>query len=273
MRSLSRLALKISFLVSAVFVCAGFSHESSSGTRGGGDPDAVDFLSTLSQVSVFLQRSPSVIDHEAALRTVVLVSQLTEEMNDERLTPIRFSSEILRDASGAEKIALYTLEPLTITINRAAWLSLDTSKRVAVAALELLGLAQVANRYEISKRIFPNAVDALTRLRATGWEVTFIESGAEYATLVRPGSFENAQSIWLRPIVVSAANSDLNRTVQVICQTLGFRTAFRYDLTVPTSFDEGPSTLFDSTGSFSAIVNLRRQDPRYRVLSDLSCGY
>lgn len=265
--------LKSAFFLLSVLLCAGFSSESSSGTRGGGDPDAMEFLDLLNQVSVFLERSPLIIAHENAFRGVALVDQLTAEMNDERLTPIRFTSEVLVDASGAEKIALYSTDPLRITVNRAAWKALSKANKISVAGLELLGLMEMANRYNLSKLILAEAVTHLNDLRASGWEVTFISSSDNFATLVRPGSFENSTSTHFRPIVLSSAIANPDAAALMICNTLGFKNLLLYSLGAVTDFDIGDATLFDHTGTFTKVISLKKNDPSYKVLADISCGY
>lgn len=94
-------------------------------------------------------------------------------MNQQALTPIRFVNHPLTDKSGATKVALYSKNPFSITVHRHQWKSLNRQDKFTVAALELFGLANVEDRYDLAGQLI-NSMETLSDLQGDNQLQNFI---------------------------------------------------------------------------------------------------
>ena len=128
--------------------CGGL--EGSSGTRGGGDPNSVEFLQLAQNLSAWMLKYQT--SDELAIDTATQfndkVGQLIAMMDDENNPSIRFTDEPVVDASGTSKVALFSTDPEFILVNRKDWNALDLRDKYTVVALEIYGLINVERRYE-----------------------------------------------------------------------------------------------------------------------------
>ena len=116
---LSALAFSMTFVLAWAGMASGGTE-----SGGGGDPDVVEFLNYSNVIGSWLLKTKTSVSIQDSQKVHDLSRALAAMMNDQNLTPVQMTSEPLRDASGAEKIAVYQLEPMKIIIYRVAWKSL-----------------------------------------------------------------------------------------------------------------------------------------------------
>lgn len=133
---------------------------SSSGTRGGGDANTVEFLLYANNLSNWLIRNSNIFNEETPNKFKEMVEEISSLIEDEKTPSIQFVDEELYDKGGAKKVALFHKEPLHIKINRNMWDELDIQKRYTIVALEIYGLIGVEKRYDnVAITIFYNFND------------------------------------------------------------------------------------------------------------------
>jgi hypothetical protein len=245
--------------------------ESSSGTRGGGDPDAVEAIQILENVGAYLERSFVLTDFAEKNRAAKKVDEFKSLMNDGSRTPITFSSETLRDESGAEKFALYNQEPPTIVINRKAWHAGDWLFKSQLLTLELFGIIGIRDRYAVSGKMDLDLLRKTFEIRATGWDFISISQTTGVVTIEQPYSELRDQPAHRRPFVI-LRNQHSSQMLNVLCSMFGFGAAFYADFGEVRTFELGHATLFDSQGSLKSIVEVVPNDSRYQVLRTLYCN-
>ena len=114
--------------------------EKSSGTRGGGDPDAVEFLLLGDKLATWLVTEGASPDIDMAFEFKDKVTELSVAMDDENNPSIRFTDNPVQGDSGTDKVAIFSKDPLRITVNRQKWRALDMQEKLTTVALEIYGL-------------------------------------------------------------------------------------------------------------------------------------
>lgn len=159
--------LLISVLAISQFVSAG-----SEGV-GGGDPDAVDYLLTTKTLIHWIGNSKFGLSVSEKKQLEKTFMQLSNGMNQQDLTPIRFVNHSLVDMSGTSKIAIYSKTPFSVTVNREQWKNLSQQDKLTVAGLEIFGLANINDRYNLASQI-KNSMSTLSELHSDTQLLNFI---------------------------------------------------------------------------------------------------
>ena len=126
-----------------------------SGTEsgGGGDPDAADFLLQMKTFSSWVESDYSSLTPPQVDEISKTVSYFSNAIENPDQTPVRFTEEMLRDESGSEKVALFFKNPTYIRVNRILWKAQTLKEKQVTAALELMGLAEIKNRYTLAPQL------------------------------------------------------------------------------------------------------------------------
>lgn len=162
MKNKTFLSLVIALILSSSAAFARIGTESG----GGGDPDAVDFLLKVRVVGEWARSQTSAVNEAEGQRIFSTARKLSLLMDEASQTPIVMVQKNLTDASGASKVALYNLNAFKIEITRSKWNNLSEEDKYVTAALELLGLAQVTDRYGIAGHV-KNEIQRVMQLRAS----------------------------------------------------------------------------------------------------------
>lgn len=117
---------------------------------GGGDPQAVDFLLKTRVVAAWVKAGGGSLSEEKQQVVHIIAKKLTLMMDQASQTPIVMVNKNLVDVSGASKVALYSTKPFKIEVTRSKWKNLSEEEKYVTAGLELLGMAQVPERYRIA---------------------------------------------------------------------------------------------------------------------------
>jgi hypothetical protein len=134
----------------------------STGTRGGGDPDAVAFIHYGNQISKWLRQDAALgktVSELDAQAFTSVSSRLGKEMDRPSGPTVVFTDEPLRDDTGAQKMALYQREPLTIEVYRPYWKTAMTRDKYTLVALEIVGVVGIHGRYNLAQLISKNELD------------------------------------------------------------------------------------------------------------------
>jgi len=140
------------------------SKMNSTGTRGGGDPDAVAFLYFANQIGKWLvtqslTETTSKIQAAEANSFVEITHRLAKEMDRESGPPLVFVTEDLKDSSGAPKKAIFQRDPLLIQVNRAYWNEAQIFDRYTLVALEIFGIMGLEGRYDLAEIVTKNYME------------------------------------------------------------------------------------------------------------------
>ena len=189
------------FISSLLFaLVVGANAQSQTGTRGGGDPDAVNFLLKLTTVGEWVLKSDIGISDADSRNIFDTSKRISKAMDNSESTSISMVEEELRDDSGAIKIAIYSINPLKISVNRSRWNSLNEEDQYVTAALELFGISGLANRYSVAGMLKQN-LDHLLRLRKVSDQNWSYESAIKVGGVVSyklPGIyFENGTAYYM----------------------------------------------------------------------------
>lgn len=259
--------LVISLFASMALAGAG---ESSSGSRGGGDPDAVEFLATLSDISAALPRINTGLSAQQTAHAALVVEQLAALMDDPKRTSIRLTSATLRDASGTEKLAIYSTNPLQIIVNRKAWKAADESTRMRLAALELYGLVGIESRYTLSAQLDPSLVVAIRGFHASGLDITNISVRSNIVTLSSPHIKKNSPLDYHQAFVYEKTTDSL-MLVNLFCMMYGFGAGITGQASDIVNSLNGPVSFFDSTGLRQTLESLPGDRSQFLFVKSVAC--
>ena len=244
--------------------------ESSSGTRGGGDPQAAEFLEALNDIVRFMNQTGTTIGGVQVFDATKMVDTIRRDMDDSAKTSIQFTEKRLKDESGAEKLALFSTNPLVIQVNRTAWLALDQENRYKLAALELFGLIGLPNRYEAAAALDYELVSRAKHIWRSGWDFDFIYRSGAYIWIDLP-HVRLATDPESKRILVAEGGPYSPRTLSIICRLYGLS---EYAHAVVRPFDpsvKGAVTLFDTNG-FILRKDVVDGDPGlYQTLQAVVC--
>lgn len=164
--------MKKLLLLVSVLILNQFSVAGSEGV-GGGDPDAVDFLLTAKTFNQWIIKSNIGFNAKEKQKIESTYQQLSTGMNYQALTPIRFVTERLTDLSGAPKVALYSKKPFLVKVNRPQWKSLNPQDKFIVVSLEIFGLADINDRYDVAAKI-KSSINTLSNMKSDLQLLNFI---------------------------------------------------------------------------------------------------
>ncbi len=131
----------------------------------GGDPVAQSFVSTMKQVSLYLDQNPTALVRASRNEARTIIKRLQDSLGQTQTASlVQIVTNRPRDNFGVEKAAVSTFSPLKVLLHRESWVQTGISDREAVkkdqvilAAMELLLLIDLeANRYEVASRVFGN---------------------------------------------------------------------------------------------------------------------
>lgn len=141
------------FLFLVLTICLNANAKAGTESGGGGDPDAVDFLMKAKAIGEWVKTGDTSFSFGEAQRVYATVQKLSLKMDDGSHTPIVMADKNLFDQSGANKIALFHKDAFKIEVTRQKWNQLNEEKKYITAALEILGLAGIPNRYDFAAQV------------------------------------------------------------------------------------------------------------------------
>ncbi|MGZ3797114.1 MAG: hypothetical protein ACXVB1_12145, partial [Pseudobdellovibrionaceae bacterium] len=134
------------------------------GMGGGGDSDAVDVLTTIKTLNQWLSKSHIGLSKREKTALSDVAQKISKDMDDPNKTPIRMVDYALKDASGTDKMALFSKNPFSIRVQRTQWKPLDQKDKFILIGLELFGLAGIPDRYNLAGNILKQ-VSSLSTIR------------------------------------------------------------------------------------------------------------
>lgn len=211
------------FLVAIADSAMAISGESSTGSRGGGDPQVAEFCEVLDS-SYRALAGYELFPRGVSLSQVdSLVNDLCLKLDSPLTTTVSFVNHKIFDESGAEKLAYFSKRPLKILVNRTAWMKLGRVDKQTLAALELLGLSGVPDRYAISGRLKARleADDQPVRPDGSHWTFDHVVIASGVVTYFKPIFWATAEVG--RPLAMTETSlaNDRRRYGDAICRELG----------------------------------------------------
>lgn len=143
---------------------------------GGGDPDAADFLLQMKTISSWIESGHSSLMPSQVDEISKTVSYFSNAMENPDLTPIRFTDEMLRDESGSEKVALFFKNPTYIRVNRVLWKAQTLKEKQVTAALEMMGIVEIKNRYSIAPQLIESMNQKVLDVSSCQDQVEYLEA-------------------------------------------------------------------------------------------------
>lgn len=245
--------------------------ESSSGSRGGGDPLAIEFLQVLLDLNAYIQRSSFLFPDERAA-VAATTEKIRIAMDDPKHTSIRFTSKILRDDSGTEKVALFSQNPLSIRVNRGAWQLGDQAFKTRLVALELLGLISLPNRYKIVSDLDLSRLELTRKILKTGWDFASIEIYGKSVFIAYPSAPPEPLFSDSQRLMILEKSVDPTLILAVACKMYGFEAAGT-GLFKPLSPDFDDSVIqLDTHGGFISPIKFTGDPSKFQVIETLICN-
>lgn len=242
---------------------------------GGGDPQAVDFLLKTRVVAAWIKSGGGGGEISEDKRELVssIARRLSVMMDNSRQTPIVMVDRDLVDASGASKVAVFSMQPLKIEITRSKWKQLSEEEKYVTAGLELLGIAQVKERYKIAGTLQNNIQSVLQLSLIVGATKEF--QGPQWAYFALAKVFPefnesiggNSREMILKSLLCSSSLTQIdgNPAVQTECTATD-----EYGKTITRSAADLFLTLQISAG---AMLDVHSEPGAvYFQIEDMDCG-
>lgn len=138
---------------------------SAEGTRGGGDPDAVQFLAIARKMHSWLVSNHAKSFSISPVRLNEVIQSIEESLNSTEQgvrAKLEFTDNSVVDDHDVSKFAVFDRSGESILVDRRRWKDADPSSRYELVALELLGLAGSEVRYSEAIALSESIIESVT---------------------------------------------------------------------------------------------------------------
>ncbi len=222
---------------------------------GGGDPDAVDFLLKVKAIGEWALRTSAGVSDSDAETINSNAKKLVHLMDDPRATPISMVEQELYDTSGASKIAIFDLNLFKVQITRSKWKALNDEDKFVLAALELFGLSQLQDRYEVAgmvKQEFQR-IKHMSEVVDQKWSYLSAIKVGGVVTYEAPGIYKSSEEIYPMATNLDDIDVDFDNRVTGVKMAVEYCKALGHESGVSVSFKSKTSLVAGTVGAFFKI--------------------